>query len=203
MQTENKVPFDPGFSDFSVKIPEEAFLVFDQITKLKQPHQKKFEFQKFEMYISSIIKNCVAVYLGCILWGSYLYYRHKNDPKEIYGNIIKEIPEDQRENLNYDKEINFIIELINKLNNASNYYLRKNATAGKELILYCEAYKEFTSLNNNFLNLENTDRIKLPNAVSHFVNYDDQRLDELKIKIEEIINSQKINQLLEIGFYKN
>jgi len=202
MQNENKVPFDPGFSEFSVKIPEKASLILDQIAKLKQPHQKKFEFQKFEIQIAPIVKNCAAVYLGCILWGSYLYHRHKDEPKEIYGNIVKELSEEQRKNLDYSVEIDFTIEFIEKMNKAGSYYLRKPSKVGAELIPYCEAYKEFVKLNNNFKDLDKTDEIRLPEMLSHFESYDDSKLDELKTKIEEIINSDKIDRLLELGFYK-
>ena len=202
MQNSDKVPFDPGFSEFSVKIPVEAPLVLDQIAKLKQPHQKKFEFQKFEMQLTPVIKNCVAVYLGCILWGSYLYHRYKEEPKEIYGNIIKELPEEQREKFDYSGEIEFVIGFIEKINKASNYYLRKPSRIRENLITYCQSYKEFLELNNNFKCLDKTNEIRLPAVVSHFENYDVSKLEELKTKIEEIINSDKIDRILELGFYK-
>ena len=198
----NKVPFDPGYSKFSAQIPQEVTLVLDQIAGLKKPHQKKFEFQKFEMQVAPAIKNSAAIYLGCILWGSYLSHRYKDDPKEISGNVMKEIPQEQQENFDHNKEIDFLTDFIDKLDKSSIYYLKRPAKSGKELIPYLEAYREFTALNNNFFELDSTDQIKLPGAVAHFENYDAQKLDELKLRIEEIINSGKIDRILELGFYQ-
>jgi len=202
MQIDNKVPFDPGFSEFSVNVPDEAMLILDEISKLKQLHKKKYEFQKLEINLTPLIKNCAAIYLGCILWGSYLHNRYKADPKEISGNVIKEMSEDQRGNIDYDGEINLIIELINRLDRDSKYYLKKPGKISRDVISYLEAYREFCRLNKNFTELNCTDGIKLPETTAHFENYDEQKLDELKDLIENIINSKKIENLLEIGFYK-
>ncbi len=198
---QNTVPFDPGYSEFSTQIPAEAGLILDQIAQLKQSHKRKFEFQKFEMQIVPLIKRCAAVYIGCILWGSYLFHRYKDDPKEISGNAVMELPPEQRSELDYTKNIDFIIELIDKLNKAGNYYLRRSSKAGESLGVYFKAYKEFCELNDNFKSLQTTDQIKLPSAVAHFQDYDIQKLDALKSEIEEIIVLKKIDRLLQVGFY--
>ena len=202
MQNENKVPFDPGYYNFSAEIPHEAEHILDEIAKIKQPHKRKFEFQRFESQVIPLIKTCAAIYLGCILWGSYLHHRYKLDPKEITGNVIMEMPEEQRAKVDYDEEIASIIKFVEKLDRASKYYLGKPSRVEGLLVDCFEAYREFCSLNNNFVELDCTDKIQLPEIVSHFADYDKQKLDELKIRIDEIIASKKIEPLLEIGFYK-
>ncbi len=200
MQINDNVPFDPGYSQFSAHIPEEVLLFIDQIAAIKQPHQRKFEFQKLYVQVSPFIKNRVAIYLGCILWGAFLYHRFKDEPKKISGNVMKELSE--QDNADYFREINFIIELIEKLDKASFYYLKK-PSGFKNLIVYPEVYREFVEINNNFKTLNKTDEINLPEAVSHFQNYDNDKLDELKNIIDEIIASEKIDKILDYGFYNN
>jgi len=199
METNNSVPFDPGFYKFSVQIPQEASYIIDEIAKIKKFHQKKFEFQKVEMRLTPILKNCIAIYIGCILWGSYLYHRHKDKPRDISGNIMKKVTKEKDE---YTQEVDFVAEFTDKLDKASNYYLRRPPKAGQDLIQYCDAYREFITLNDNFKNTDRTDQIKLPREVSHFENYDNEKLDELKNQIDDIINSGKLDGLFKIGFYK-
>ncbi len=198
---QNKVPFDPGYHEFSIKIPAEAGDIIDEIARLKKSHQRKFEFQKFEMQLVPAIKQCAAIYLGCILWGSYLFHRYKSGPKEIEGNVIMELPLEQRNSIDYSLEINFIAGLIEKLNKTSTYHLRRPSRIGNSLTPILGAYREFCELNNHFKAINRTDRIKLPAAVDHFKDYDEQKLEALKVKIEEILASKKIEKLLEVGFY--
>ena len=139
MNTDDKVTFDPGFSQFSVKIPPEIHLILDKIKNLKQLHQKKFEFQKLEMQLIPLIKICASIYLGCLLWGSYLYYRYKDNPKEIYGNSVKESGSEN----DCAKEIDFILEIIDKMDKAGNYYLKRPFKIDKNLIVYFKTYREF------------------------------------------------------------
>lgn len=198
---QDTVPFDPGFSEFSIYIPVEAEAVIDEIARLKKQHQKKFEFQKFEIQVSPALKQRCAVYLGCILWGSYLFYRYKDDPKIISGNIIKDLPEEQQVKVDYVKEIEFLEGFIEKLNSASKYYLKRSSKVGENLSPYLNAYKQFCIINDDFKNTEKTDQIKLPEEVSHFENYDNDKLDNLKKEIEKIISSKNIISILELGFY--
>ena len=201
MEINNKVPFDPGFSEFSAAIPDSAFLILNDIKNLSQPHKRKFEFQRLQVNLVAIIKSCAAVYLGCVLWGAYLSNRYKGDPRGISGNIIMQMSEEQRNEVDYEEELNLIIGLIDRLDKDSRYYLKKPGILTKEIIPYLEAYREFCRLNKNFVELDSTDKIKLPVEAVHFADYDNQKLDELKARIEEIIASKKVETLLEIGFY--
>jgi hypothetical protein len=198
MPNEEKVPFDPGFSPIVSGIPREAMLVFDQIAKLKEPHKRKFEFQRLDAQLSDMIKRQAGFYMGCIFWGAYLFYRHKDCPKAISGNPMLETPEAGDKDVDYDAETRFVIELIEKLNKGANYYLRTPSKAGKELIPIFEAYSEFTALNDNFKRLDTTDKIKLPKMATGVENYSVQQLDELKDKIYEAINAGKPEMLLTI-----
>jgi hypothetical protein len=80
-----KVLFDPGFSQFTIIFPRNVYNYLDEIASLKQNHQKKFAFSQLENQIMPIIKRCASFYLGCILWGSYLFWKYKNDVREIEG----------------------------------------------------------------------------------------------------------------------
>lgn len=198
---QNKVPFDPGYYEFSIKIPAEAGDFIDEIARLKKPHQRKFEFRKFEMQTIPALKQSAAIFLGCVLWGSYLSHRHKDAPRQIEGNVIMKLAPEQREDVDYSEEIDFLTEFIDKFNKASVYHLRRPSKIGESLKPILEAYREFCQLNDHFKNLDRTDQIKLPAAVEHFKDYDEQKLEELKAKIDQILASRKIDKLLDVGFY--
>jgi len=197
-----KVPFDPGFSKLSTTFPKEAFDYLGEIAHLKQNHQKKFAFTHLETQIVPIVKLCASFYLGCILWGSYLYWKYKTDAREIEGNPLSSISEEAIDELNYSKEIDFILSFIDKFEKSSQYYLKRSSRINHEHLKYFESYKQFIDLNNDFKYLKFTNEIKLPAEVSHFETHSEQRLDELKQKIEEVINSGELENILKLDFYK-
>jgi len=188
---EDKVKFDPGFSKFSSHFPQELPQILDEIAGLPQPHQKKFQFQRIEAQAVSMIKTSVYVYLGCVLWGSYLLYRHKDDPREITGNIIKEFDGD----IDYVKEIDNALASIEKLDRASMYYLRRPTRIEKHLIGYLKIYREFVLLNNSFLKLETTADIIIPENFRHFAEYSPEKLDELRDGIYKVIETGELEKL--------
>jgi len=196
-----KIPFDPGFSKLAATFPKEVFDYLDEISHLKQNHQKKFAFTHFETQIVPIVKLCASFYLACILWGSYLCRKYKNDVREIEGNPLSSINEETVDELNYSKEIDFILDFIDKFEKSSQYYLKRSSRINQEHLKYFEIYKQFIELNNNFKYLKFTDEIKLPAEVSHFENHSDQMIDELKQQIDEVINSGELENILKLGLY--
>jgi hypothetical protein len=200
MTDEERVQFDPGFSGLASGIPREAALVFDEIAKLKEPHKRKFEFQRFDAQLSEMIKRQAGFYMGCILWGAYLHYRYKNCPRAISGNPMLETSEGEGQKtdsgVDYGAETRFVIELIDKLHKGANYYLRTPSKASRDLIPIFEAYSEFTTVNDNFKHLDATDKIKLPQIAAEIGNYSVQYLEELKDRIYEAINVGKPELLL-------
>ncbi|HBG48549.1 MAG TPA: hypothetical protein DDW90_03390, partial [Cyanobacteria bacterium UBA9971] len=81
------------------------------------------------------------------------------------------------------------------------FYLKRSSRINPEQIKYFESYKQFVKLNDDFKNLKFTNEIKLPDEVAHFENHSEQKLDELKQKIDEIINSSNLENILHLGFY--
>lgn len=191
MATADKVPFDPGFSKFSVNFAREAVDILDQISALKQPHQRKFQFQRLESYVLPKIKTSASVYLGCILWGCYLHYRYSNDNREISGNVIREM--ETRPDI--AGEIDFITEVLQKINKSSEYYLKRPLKLDNDLIGVFEDYRAFAELNNSFWELTATDQIKIPEKFKKFADYSVEQLEELKTNIRGIIDSGKIEEL--------
>lgn len=195
-----KVPFDPGFSNLTTSFPKEAYSYLDEIADLKQNHQKKFAFTHMESQVVPIIKLCASFYLSCILWGSYLFWKYKDDVKEIEGNPLSSLNEELAE-INYCEEIDFILGFINKFDKSAQFYLRRSSRIDSELIKYFEIYKQFLKSNDGFTNLKFTNEIQLPAEVAHFEKHSGQKLDELKQKIDDVINSGNLENILPLGFY--
>lgn len=196
-----KVPFDPGYSEFVIGFPNDACKYLDEISLLKQNHQKKFAFANLENQITPVIKNLAAFYLGCILWGSYLFWNYKEAPREIEGNYVLSLSEEEKAKINKDEELEYVLEFLNKFEKASKYYLNRSSKIPSEYAKYFEAYRKFVQLNDNFKSLKYTDEIKLPEETAHFESFSKEKLEELKNKIYEIINSEKLESLLNLGFY--
>ncbi|OGH95421.1 MAG: hypothetical protein A2039_00430 [Candidatus Melainabacteria bacterium GWA2_34_9] len=196
-----KVKFDPGFSQFSTDFPKEAYSYLDEISSLKQNHQKKFAFTHLESQVVPIIKQCASFQLGCILWGSYLFWKYKNDTREIEGNTVISLSEEEKSTLNYSDEIDFILGFIDKFEKSAKFYLKRSSRIDPAYIKYFESYKQFVKLNDDFKNLKLTSEIKLPDEVAHFENHSEQKLNELKQKIDEIINLGNLENILHISFY--
>lgn len=195
------VPFDPGFSQFSAKFPGEVYDYLQEIAGLKQNHQKKFAFTNFESQIVPIVKSAASFYLGCILWGGYLFWKYKNDVREIEGNTLLSLPPEEQDKINYCDEIDFILGFLEKFEKSSRYYLNRSCRLNQDTIKYFEVYKQFVILNDGFKILKYTNEIKLPEEVAHFQDHSEQKLDELKQKIDETINSGNLENILTIGLY--
>ena len=197
-----KVPFDPGYSDLVSGFPPEALKYLEEISALKQNHRKKFEFSRLETQLLPVLRMSAAFYLGCLLWGSYLYWNYKEDSREIEGNHILSLSEEEKEQLSNNSNIDFIIEFIEKFNNQARRYMQRSSRIPEEYSSYFYAYKKFMEANDSFKNLKYTRDIKLVEEVDHFKSFDKQKLEELKNKICEIIESQKLDAILNLGFYK-
>ena len=196
-----KVPFDPGFSKFATVFPREICDYMDEISLMKQNHQKKFAFARMENHVVSIINILASFYLGCIFWGGYLFWKYKDNIREIDGNPAFLLSDDEINNLKYDDEIDFIINFLDKFEKNSKYYLHRPSRINPEYIKYFKNYKQFASLNNNFKTLKYTNEIQLPDIIAHFENFSEEKLDELKQRIDEIINSDNIQDILSLKFY--
>lgn len=204
--TENKkqkISFDPGFSKFASKFPDDAIKYLEEIAALKQNHQRKFAFTNLENQIIPIIKDTTAFYLGCILWGSYVFWKYKTEIAELEGNTTLLLSEEDKNNLNYCDEIDYVLKFIEKFEKAAKYYHNRSSRINPQHTKYIEIYKQFVILNNHFKTLQFSNEIKLPAEMSHFEQHSEQKLDDLKQKIYEIINSEKnvTEEILNLGLY--
>lgn len=202
-EEKQKVPFDPGYSDIAVEFPTEVNDFLDEIATLKQNHQKKFAFVNLENQIVPLVKNSAAFYAGCVVWGSYLFWKYKEDPREIEGNNVLSLSEEDKDKFAGNQPVDFILDFIDGFDKSAKYYLKRSSRIPRDCVKYFEVYKKFAELNNYFKNLKYTNEIKLPEETAHFENYDEQKLEKIKDKIYEVINSGKLETLLETGFYKN
>jgi hypothetical protein len=202
MKNFNKsVPFDPGFSDISFSFIgniENAKLDYNS---LRANHQKKFWMIKFESTIIDFINKSSAFYLGCILWGGFIHYRFKDSPKDIIGNNTINMSETELKELDCTQEVKAILEYIEEFDKNCKYFLRHPAKISPLIKEILNSYIEFVQLNNNFINICSTKDIKTPKEIQHFKGLSNAKLDELCEKIYSAIKSDKIEFLLEIGFY--
>lgn len=203
MQTFDKtVPFDPGFSAISFSFIENIRMANQEYDNLKANHQKKFWLMKVEPTIIDFINKTSAFYLGCMLWGSFIHYRFKDEPKEISGNNTVNLNKQEIEELDCATEVKAVLEYIDKLNKDCKYFLNRPAKISDFVFEVLNNYIEFANINNNFINVVNTKDVKPTERFKHFENLSKKELDELCNKIYETIKSNKIENLLELKFYE-
>lgn len=199
---EDTVPFDPGYSTITFSFIDNISYLTNDKAQLKSLHQKKFRFIQLEPVILDLIKKSTGFYLGCMLWGAFIHYRFKNKPKEITGNNTTALSDDERSALDCASEAKFILEYIKSFDKDCRYFLNRPSKVFSEIIAILNNYVEFSGLNANFVNVKNTSDIKLPSAFEHFASLSDNQLDVLCKSIYQIIDSGKMEKLLELGFYK-
>lgn len=199
---DKSVPFDPGFSAISFSFIENIVAANHDFNSLKAPHQKKFWLTKFESTLVEFINKSTAFYLGCILWGGFIHYRFKNEPKEISGNNTADMSEKELQELDCAKEAKAILQYVESFDRDCKYFLKRSAKVSTFIKEILENYIEFTGANNNFININRTDDIKIPNVIKHFNNLSNEQLDILCEKIYSAIELNKIENLLELEFYK-
>lgn len=199
---EKAVPFDPGFSKISFSFAGNIEVAIQEFNKLKSNAQKKFWLTRFEPAIIEFIDKNTAFYLGCILWGGFIHYRFKDSPKEISGNNTANLTEKELKELDCAKEVKATLDYIRTFDRDCKYFLKRSAKIEPIIIEILENYIKFVEENDNFKNTYNTKDVKIPPVIEHFKNLTIEQLDNLCEKIYAIIESNKIENLLEIGFYK-
>lgn len=199
---DKSVPFDPGYSQISFCFIGNIDVAVDEYKKLKADNQKKFWLMKNESTLVDFINRSSAFYLGCLLWGAFLHYRFKNEPKEIEGNHALKLSEQEKREFDCCVEVDAILEYINSLNRDCKYFLKRPLKISEFIIKILENYIEFARINENFINTKTTSDIKLPKTFVHFDKLSNEKLDKLCEKIYAIIESKQIVSLLDLKFYE-
>jgi len=196
------VPFDPGYSKISFSFANEISYIMGSYTQLKAPHQKKFQLMKLEPAILDLINKSTAFHLGCMFWGGFIHSRFKDAPKVIQrdGNVDS----DEREQVEQEcaAESKLILDFINHFDRDCKYFLNKPAKISSFIPEVLNSYIEFAEINKNFAKVKTTADVKLPKALSHFDKLTNEQLDSLCEKIYSAIEVGRIDNLLELGFYK-
>lgn len=197
---ENSVPFDPGFSTISFSFVGNIQPILAEYSKLKANHQRKFWLVKNEATIVDFIYNNTAFYLGCMLWGAFIHYRFKNDPKVIDGNNTLNLREEDLKDFDCAYEAKVILQYIKTFDRDCKYFLGRPSKTAANVNEILEDYVVFAKMNNNFIGVKKTDEIKVPKKFEKIEKMSDEQLDKLCEDIYSCISSVKINDLYKINF---
>lgn len=197
------VPFDPGYSALSFSFMQQMSIIDQDYQKLKANHQKKFWLTKYEQTIIDCITKTTAFYLGCLLWGSFLHFRFKDSPKKITGNSTQKLTKEEQNELDCAIEAKTIQKYLQNFERDCKYFLNREPKVPATIKTILENYIEFATINDNFKNTSSTDDIKVTSVTKHFEKLSKKQLDELCKKIYSVINSGKIELLLDIEFFQH
>lgn len=197
------VPFDPGFEPMTFSFVERIKHTQNCYAQLKNNFQKKLWLPQAEIQVLKLINLSTAFHLGCMLWGGFIHYRFKENPKKISGNNTAGLSEQELLELDCAIEAKAILKYIENFDRDCKYFLKRPMQVSPLIKEILENYIEFAEANGNFINVNKTDEVKLPKALEHFKNLSDEKLDDLCEKIYSTIESEQIQDLLDIGFYNN
>lgn len=198
---DKNVPFDPGYSKLSFSFPEQINYLMKNYYQLKTPSQKRFQLTLLEKPIVEIINKSTAFYLGCILWGGFIHFRFKDNPKDILGNNTNNLTQEELKELDCAQETKSILGFIQEINRDFKYYLKRGLKISPKITEFLNSYIKFAKINNNFIGVNNTKDIKIPDKIAHFEKLRNEQLDKLCEIIYSAIDSNKIETLLETSFY--
>lgn len=194
------VPFDPGFSKISYSFIGNIQAATQEYNHLKAPHQKKFWLTKFENTLIDFINKSSAFYLGCIIWGSFIHYRFKNNPKKISGSNTDGLSKEELKDFDCAVEAKAMLEYIDSFNRDCKYFLKRPSRISKSIVEILTNYIEFAKINNNFIGIKTTADVKIPAAFKHFEKLAEKELDGICEKIYATIKEEKIEKLLELRY---
>ena len=84
-------------------------------------------------------------------------------------------------------------DFVKKFDRDAKYYLAKPFKVDENKIRILDLYENFIDANNGFIEVDTTDKIKL---VGNFDKLTQEEISEINSKIEEVINENKIEELL-------
>ena len=167
----------------SMEEQKRIYAFFDRLDNLITLHQRKYE------KLRNLKKFFVGFCLGSMLWATYI--KSLGDLK-IEGNPCYQDTFNKEETCS---EIDFSIEYFNQLKKDAKYYLGQDFNINPKYIEILELYREFLLNNMNFVNTVSTKDLKLPES---FKAPSSHELEQIHSKIEEVIKSGNLTDLLEV-----
>lgn len=192
MTTETKeksVLFDPGIAQHTTILSLSLNYIYTEINSFKNLGQRKMKFKMSYPQIIRMVNNNVGFCLGSLLWAVYI--KSLGDLK-IEGNPCLGDTFDENETV---EEIEFSVKYFEQLQKDSKYYMNTNYEINPEYIKILELYKEFLVKNKNFVNTNTTNDIILPSEIK---TPDSKGLETIHTKIQEVIKTGKLLDLLEV-----
>lgn len=181
--------FDPGFSklllsSFSYNIE----LLYIDLNRVKNFGQKKTQFILTFQKGKSLFDIYLGFYLGCMLWGACL---KSMGSEKIEGNPFIDREYKREDSL---EEINYMKDFVKRFDRDSKYYLGKPFKVDENKLKVLDLYEQFIDGNGGFVNTDTTDKIQLVGKLNEL---SEQDVKDIYEKIQEVINSNKLEDLLE------
>ena len=186
------VLFDPGYSKYTLAFSQNIDAAYNVLFSIKSPHQRKFKFQLVYPQLLKLLEHTVSLYLGCLLWATFITNKFSIEPKDILDNDYLDKQVDEESML---FEVNYAIKYIDKLKKDCKYYLGKNCNLPDDWSLVRDVYKEFLIINNFLVNAKTTADIKLPERIK---KVSDDDLSKILETIEIVIKNGEFKELFKV-----
>jgi len=181
------VLFDPGYAQHTGILSVNIEYIYASLSRFKNLGQRKNQFKMYYTKILKLVENNVSFCLGCMLWAKYI---KSLGTKNILNNPCLGDTYNEAEAI---EEIDYSIKYFEQLKKDAKYYLGVDYNADERYLKVLEAYKEFLTLNEAFINTKTTDDIKFPTSLK---TPEDMGL--VNSKIQEVVKSGNLVELFEL-----
>lgn len=187
-QTQQTFLFDPGFAQHTTILSINVEYIYAAINQFKNFGQKKMKFKMLYPQIINMVNNNVGFCLGCLLWAVYI---KSHDSAIIEGNPCLGDTYNEEESV---EEVDYSIQYFTQLQKDAKYYLGTTYEINPKYIEVLEIYKDFLTLNKNFVETKISNDIILPNNIKI---PDQNDLEKIYTKIHDVIKTGKLIDLIE------
>lgn len=198
-KSSQNIPFDPGFFNYSPQIDAQALLNLEEITKIKSINQRKSIVIRVEERTSKSFNTIVGIYYGCVLYGAIISTKYKSNPASIKDNPFENKKIEERDEQSMHTEAEYIMQSSQKLEKAVQFYLKRKSRLLPNLASYIELYLDFTKLNNNFIAINSTDKVKLPSKMHYFYDLSEDEILNKEKQLMQVINSGLLDDIFNIS----
>lgn len=198
-KTQRKVPFDLGISNYyPSQIGAGTISHLESIYKLKSNNQKKYQLTILENSLISPIKTIAAIYYGCVVYGSIIHSKYKNPPAIITANPMLNMSESEKKQLDLTTETLLVKELYEKMDKAVSFVLKRGSKLPANFNYCADLYVSFVTINNNFIDIEQTDQLKVPDKLKHFQTYSEDNLETLENRFKDAVDTGNLDIIFDI-----